>query len=119
MTEHSRIPLWGKDTDGRTTIVRGWALVDREDFDALDKYSWHLSDRGYARRSERQPDGRVRTVRMARQIMGLDFGDPAEVDHKNREKLDNRRENLRLTDRTGNNRNRAPWGKKAREHASA
>lgn len=119
MTEPKRIPLWGKDTDGRTTIVRGYALVDAADFDDLDRFSWHLSDRGYARRSVRTPEGKVRTVRMARQIMGLDFGDSEEVDHINRDKLDNQRSNLRLTDRTGNNRNRAPWGKKAREYAPA
>jgi hypothetical protein len=35
---------------------------------------------------------------MARFIMGLSYGDPRQVDHKNREEtLDNRRSNLRIT----------------------
>jgi hypothetical protein len=33
---------------------------------------------------------------MHRQVMGLGLGDPEKVDHWNRDKLDNRKENLRL-----------------------
>lgn len=37
------------------------------------------------------------TVSMHRQILGLAPGDPREGDHKNRDRLDNRRGNLRIT----------------------
>jgi len=43
---------------------------------------------------------------MHRLIAGLEFGDGREVDHINLDSLDNCRSNLRVTDRTGNMRNR-------------
>ncbi|MGQ9686256.1 MAG: HNH endonuclease [Thiobacillaceae bacterium] len=80
--------------------MAAYALVDAEDAWLADR-PWHLSPDGYASGH----DGR-RTVYMHRLIAGASNG--AVVDHINRNRLDNRRSNLRLTDWAGNGRNRTP-----------
>jgi hypothetical protein len=71
------------------------ALVDPEDYPALADYKWHRTSENYARRSIQ----RDRKVYMHRQILGLERGNPLFVDHVNRNRLDNRRENLRVVTR--------------------
>jgi hypothetical protein len=71
----------------------GVALVSDEDYDRLSAYRWHQGKAGYVESSFRV-NGKTRTVRMHRLVM--DAGAGQEVDHRNRNKLDNRRENLRL-----------------------
>lgn len=75
------------------------AIVDDEDFTFLSQWSWSYDGKGYARRNEQMPDGRQRTIRMHRVIMG---SPPGDVDHINRNSLDNRRENLRAVTHTQN-----------------
>lgn len=89
---------------------RGYAAVDDTDYAALVKYRWHLhrsggdnSGKGYAARGERRGK-RVVVVRMHRQIVDAPMG--MEVDHINGDRLDNRRENLRVTSKLENLRNR-------------
>jgi hypothetical protein len=74
--------------------------VSRAD-DHLRSYSWHISRRGYAYRktSIRRPGRKNPTgasVYMHREICDLQIGDPRVPDHKNRDKLDNRRSNLEV-----------------------
>lgn len=78
-------------------LTRGQvALVDDEDYDWLNRHSWHAllhkSGTFYAKRVVRMPNGKLATLWMARQILGEPSG---LVDHKNRNTLDNRRINLR------------------------
>lgn len=69
-------------------------LVDDEDFETLSAFTWSLDGAGgYA---GRKIPGIKGTHRMHRQIMGLVNGDTGRVDHINGNKLDNRRENLRV-----------------------
>ena len=82
-----RIALRGRD--GR---VRAYTLVDDALYGWLNQWRWHLHTKGYVARTERLPDGRTATHKMHRQIMGYP---ETQVDHKNRNKLDNRIENLR------------------------
>lgn len=76
-----------------------YALVDPADYQWLIQWNWRYHN-GYAGRQER---GRV--VYMHRQI--LDPPKTHVVDHANRNKLDNRRANLRVCTRGQNIRNQA------------
>jgi hypothetical protein len=81
------------------------ALVSPEDFDRLSERKWYArptkAGQFYAQRTE----GR-RTVYMHREVLNAPSGRLA--DQINGNGLDNRRENLRLTDISGNNINRRP-----------
>lgn len=78
------------------------ALVDDDDFEMLSHWSWNLSSDGYAQNSRRNP-GRTSTVRMHRMVT---LPDPdVDIDHINRDKLDNRKCNLRFADDTLNRAN--------------
>lgn len=93
------IPLY--DNDGE---VRAYALVDDDMERFLSVWNWRLSPNGYAVRDSTRRSGK-RMIRMHRVIVGLDHGDEIETDHINRDRLDNRRENLRLVTRAQNTQN--------------
>lgn len=80
------------------------SIVDDCDFDEISKFKWHPT-KGYAARKGSVAEG-CRTVRMHRQIIGLQFGDGLHIDHINGNKLDNRRGNLRVCSARENTRNR-------------
>ena len=82
----------------------GVSLVDSADFDQLKNYNWRRSYAGYVIRRVKK-DGKQCDVFMHRQIM--DFPQEKDVDHVNRNKLDNRRQNLRLATKSQNTANRA------------
>lgn len=89
-----RIKLRGK--------ILAFVLVDDADFDYLDQFKWHYHD-GYARRTAYSKVKKCHTIIMHREIMNA----PKEkmVDHKNSNRLDNRRANLRLCSLQENLRN--------------
>lgn len=64
------------------------AVVDFEDYEYLMQWNWYYSGRGYAARSDHLKMHRIILERMGH----IDF---EEVDHINRNKLDNQRCNLR------------------------
>lgn len=98
------IPLWGRDG-----VIRDWTCVDDEDFRWLSEYGWHLHSEGYAVRTVTL-DSVAQKIRMAREILGLTWGDGLEADHRNRNRLDNRRENLRAGPHGMNIQNLPPEG---------
>jgi hypothetical protein len=72
------------------------AIVDAEDYATLRGFKWYALFRDgswHAARTVKR-NGEKRTVYMHRQIMGEPEG--MLVDHRNRDGLDNRRENLRV-----------------------
>lgn len=80
------------------------ALIDDEDFERIARYKWSF-DGQYA---QRIADGKH--VRLHRVIVDAPSGGGLEVDHINRDKLDCRKINLRITTRSSNAQNR-PKGK--------
>jgi len=70
------------------------ALVSLSDHANLSLTKWRFGHNGYAVRSVRKP--KRTEISMHRQILGLGAGNPLQVDHINHNKLDNRRENLRI-----------------------
>lgn len=85
-------------------LTKGFvALVDDEDDEYLIQFSWSIDGGGYPQRATIIA-GAKRPIRMHRDILELVGGEMA--DHKNRNKLDNRRENLRRCTRGQNNINK-------------
>lgn len=70
------------------------SLVDDEDFDWLSKKKWTHTFYGYASTSRKLPSGKWSNILMHRLI--TECPPKMEVDHINMDKLDNRRENLRI-----------------------
>ena len=87
-------------------------LVSPEDFEAVNKHRWHLGrGNGYAYRIDRMRGGQ-RGVLLHRALMGK-LPPGVEVDHINGNKLDNRRENLRIANSSQNSANHRTRGKGA------
>lgn len=80
-----------------------FAIVDDEDFESVSKYRWHLHSRGYVR-SNHNPQVYLHHFVAGKPSRGL------EHDHKNLDKLDCRKSNIRLATRAQNNQNRASRG---------
>ena len=88
----------------------GWTLkgeefwFDKEDYDTIKDYCWHITTKGYIATRDKNKKGR--RIFLHRLIMGLpsEFFD---VDHQRGEKSkhDNRKSNLRIATRSQNNMN--------------
>jgi hypothetical protein len=76
--------------------VMGLALIDDEDYDLVKDINWSFRS-GYV-------CGGARSY-MHRLVMGLERGDGKVVDHINRNRLDNRKSNLRVGTQAQNNTN--------------
>lgn len=92
----ARVPLYGGDGS-----VRAYALIDAVDTEWIGQWRWHLLPSGYPRRSvyiPRTANSPYRVVHryMHCDLLGLTQGDGVDGDHINRNKLDNRRRNLRV-----------------------
>lgn len=95
-----RIPLRARDGS-----VRAYAIVDAADADWVNQWRWCLTTRNYVRRAERIDGNKPHTIKLHRALLGLTAVDGVEVDHLNRDPLDNRRSNLRIVDRNANAQN--------------
>lgn len=88
-------------------LTRGqFAIIDDEDFPLLGDRPWHAywnkdSKTFYAKQSYRDSNGKNKARLMHRIIMDSPSL-PIEIDHKNHNGLDNRKENLRLATRSQN-----------------
>lgn len=92
-----QVPLSGLAGAGR------FALIDNADFELVSRYTWHYRD-GYAL-TKAIWKGKKREVRMHRLIADCDDSHVI-IDHKNRNRLDNQRHNLRWYTPTQNANNR-------------
>ena len=83
-----------------TGKLGGIAIVSPEDYELVSQYKWHNTPKGYA-------IGKIgnKMMRMNRFIMNDPKGKV--IDHINRNKLDNRRENLRIYTTLQNGQNKS------------
>lgn len=99
-----RVPLFN-----RTGEIVGYALIDASDADLVMPFQWRLiqTGKGYAHRKlGNWRYGTEQQILMHREIMGLPrYRDGHEVDHKNRNGLDNRRDNMRIVTHAQNQQN--------------
>lgn len=77
-------------------------VVDNDDYKWLTRWKWYFRS-GYAVRIKKNEVGKVVTVWMHREIMKTPVG--MFTDHKNLNKLDNRKENLRICTNVQNQKN--------------
>jgi len=77
-------------------------LIDDEDFERISKHSWSISKNGKYIRVETRIKSKL--IRLHRFILNLKPGDP-EVDHRDRNPLNNQKNNLRVCSREENMRN--------------
>lgn len=75
-------------------------LIDEEDFEKIVSYSWWVKPSGYVYTQVKK-----KTIYLHRFLMGAKAGQ--ELDHINRNKLDNRKANLRFCTRSQNNMNKS------------
>jgi hypothetical protein len=77
--------------------------VDDEDFEYLNQYHWRLGTKGYA-----ESDINGKTTGMHRLILNAPKG--SEVDHKDHNKLNNQKYNIRICTTSQNQQNKIPRG---------
>jgi hypothetical protein len=80
--------------------------IDAEDYETVSKYSWYLDTDGYA--ITRRGKGRTQRNLPLHTFLMRYVPPGFQVDHGNRDKLDNRRENLRIVTLRDNVRNCGP-----------
>lgn len=93
-----KIPLRDKDKK-----IIGYTKVSECDFKILNKLKWHKNKSGYAK-GNTNPSLIHRYI--YQEIMKIDLTTKNIIDHINSDKLDNRRENLRIVNHTENARNK-------------
>lgn len=94
-----RIPLRARDG-----TVRAWATVDLADAPLVAGHRWCQHTHGYAVRAIGGRKAKY-MLRMHRLLVGLSRDDAREVDHKDRNPLNNRRSNLRIATHAQNQQN--------------
>lgn len=95
--DHAAIPL-----HGRNGKFYGYAEIDLDDLELISKISWTLDKRGYAVGT---PEGHGNNITMHRLLIhGTEKGGGS-TDHRDGNKMNNRRKNLRRCNQTENARN--------------
>lgn len=87
--------------------IVGYAAVDDDLFDELNAFKWYLNTSGYAVRKIGPKDRRIE-IQMHRFVMGVGHGDKILVDHRDNNRLNNIKDNLRFVTARGNAHNCLP-----------
>lgn len=85
----------------------GGTIVDSKDMPLVMAFTWYKLSTGYAVCDVPLKEGKQKKIRLHRLLTG--FSDE-QVDHINRNRLDNRKENLRLVSHRKNHQNRTNHG---------
>jgi hypothetical protein len=81
-----------------------YTLVDDEDYEKLNKFRWYYNQHGYVTRVSLAKEGkRNKHIQMQRVIMNTPIG--MDTDHRDGNKLNNQKYNLRICSRIQNSRN--------------
>lgn len=83
------------------------AIVSDEDYNFLNTHKWYLHHTGYPTMSKYIAKGKTKHISMHRLVMGLDT--KSDIDHIDRNKLNNQRENLRFASRKQNMANKGKY----------
>ena len=84
------------------SLTRGkMAIVDDEDYDYINQWKWQYLPVGYAARNFKKNDNGVRPL-VYMHCMIVPHPEGMQTDHANQNKLDNRRDNLRVCSRSQN-----------------
>ena len=95
------IPLYG-----RGDVIRGYTMVDPDDYERFGDLRWNLGGNGYVTHST------ISGMRLHREILGLVRGDGLKGDHIDGNLLDNRKSNLRIATQAQNGQNRVRLSKR-------
>jgi hypothetical protein len=96
--EGARLPLRNREGE-----VIAFATIDKADLALVGGIRWAFTSNGYV---QGWPQGRSGgQVLLHRYLLGLQPGDPRQGDHRNRNRLDNRRSNLRVATPAQNSQN--------------
>lgn len=86
-----------------------FAKVDNADFASVNKYKWtaakHKKSQTFYVLRRQKGLGQQPTIYLARELLGLKYGDKRDADYLNGNTLDCQRSNLRVTTRRKNKRN--------------
>src|SRR5688572_3312300 len=95
-----RPQVWTVDGDVAYITLRGiQVLIDAQDVGLVAHLRWGMSKLGYVYNA-------LTEVQLHRVVMGLEKGDGKEADHIHHVNWDNRKSQLRITNRRGNTQNR-------------
>ena len=76
--------------------------IDKDDVELCQQYCWSIKSNGYLQARDKKTGN---TIYIHRLIMGFPDGDSYDIDHKNHNKWDNRKCNLRIVTRSQNTMN--------------
>ena len=88
----------------KNKLVRGYALINNKDFKKVSHIFWVLSSHGYASGFDKKTGKKVYMHRLI-----LNPPKNKQTDHINGNRLDNRRENLRIATRSQNGANKSKY----------
>lgn len=88
--KHNIYDLTGEYGIGYTSNTNEPFYFDLEDYDKIKDYCWYQSDSGYILATLKKVDGKQKRIRLHNFLMG-EFN----IDHRNNNKADNRKFNLR------------------------
>jgi HNH endonuclease len=87
----------------RDGTIRAFAMVDADDYPVVSRWRWSLDANGYVVRRFKRGEP---NIRLHRELMGVPPHDKRQVDHRNHDRLNNTRRNLRVVTASGNQQNR-------------
>lgn len=88
-----------------------FCMIDKEDYNLIKQYCWYKDSNGYWVSNNRKQDGTRETIKLHQEIATIKYGEYDKKsllpDHLNRNKSDNRKQNLLLKNRRDNSINRS------------